>query len=67
MQWGKNPPAVAEVTGEDQIWSPPGSELKDLKYVQTVAQIQSLALELWYASGVAIKLKTNKQTNKKHT
>ena len=56
-QWVKNPTAAAQVAVEARILSPVWhSELKHCcSIVAAAAQIQSLAQELPYAVGVAIK------------
>ena len=58
VQWVKNLTAVASVTAETQVqfsaWS---SGLKDLVQIADAALIQSLAWELPYVMGAAIKFK----------
>ena len=60
VQWVKNPTAVAQITAKVWVWS-----LAAAEWVAAVAQIQSLAWEFPYATGVAIeffkKLNTTKQ------
>ena len=52
LQWVKNLPAAAWVTVE--AWVPSPAWSSGLKF-SAVAQIQSLAWELPYAAGVAVK------------
>ena len=71
MQWAKNPTALAWVTAETQVWSLAWHRglndpvLPQLQQFAAVAQIRSLAQELPYATGAAIKKEKRRKEKKR--